>query len=158
MNLGAAESALVLGILWSGLLSVTPAIAADEIRAGKWQFTTEMQMPTTAPPPPGVQAGPGGNTKMTRIACISGENPVPAETQGDVQCKVDQVQRHGGTVRWTMTCIPPQGPPVRSDGVAHYTGTTMEATFTTHMTAPDGKPVANPGRISGRYLGACDAR
>jgi Protein of unknown function (DUF3617) len=75
-----------------------------------------------------------------------------------VQCKVDKMQRNGGTVTWSMTCTPPQGAPVRSDGVAHYAGTTMEATFTTHMTAQNGHPVDNPGRISGRYVGACEAR
>jgi hypothetical protein len=42
--------------------------------------------------------------------------------------------------------------------VAHYTGDTMEATLTAHMIGPNGQPVDNPGRITGRYLGACDAR
>jgi hypothetical protein len=158
MNIGAAKSAVVVGVLLTGTVTTSAADAADEIRNGKWQFTTEMQMPTTTQPPSSVQAGPGSNTKMTHIACISQENPVPAETQRDVQCKVDKMQRNGGTVTWTMTCTPPQGTPVRSDGVAHYAGTTMQGTFTAHMTAANGKPADNPGRISGRYVGACEAR
>jgi Protein of unknown function (DUF3617) len=147
MNIGAAERAIVIGVLLTGMVTTSAAGAADEIRDGKWQFATEMQMPATAQPPTGAQAGPGGNTKMTRIACINQENPVPTQTQRDVRCTVDKVQRHGGTVTWSMTCTPPQGTPVRSDGVAHYVGTTMEGTFTTHMTAPNGTPVDNPGRI-----------
>jgi hypothetical protein len=115
-------------------------------------------MPTTAQPPTSAQAGPGGNTQMTRMACISPENLVPATAQGDVQCKVDKMGRNGGTVTWTMTCSPPHGVPVRADGAAQYAGTTMQGTFTTHVTAPNGNPVDNPGRISGRYIGACDAR
>ena len=57
-----------------------------------------------------------------------------------------------------MTCTPPHGVPVYADGVAHYAGTTMEGIFTTHMKAPNGNPVDNPGRISSRYVGACEAR
>jgi hypothetical protein len=158
MNIGAAERAIVIGALLTGMAMTSAAGAADAIQAGKWQFTTEVQMPATVQPGSSVQAGPGGNTKMTRIACINQENPVPAQTQGDVRCNVDTMQRQGGTVAWAMTCTPPQGTPVRSDGVAHYTGTTMEGTFTTHIIAANGKPADNPGRISGRYIGACEAR
>jgi hypothetical protein len=140
------------------MVTTTAANAADEIRDGTWQFTTEMQMPATAQQPTSAQVGPGGNTKMTRIACISRENPVPAATQGDVQCKLDKMGRDGGTVTWTMTCTAPHGAPIRTDGVAHYAGTTMEGTFTTHMTTPSGKPIDNPGRMSGRYIGPCEAR
>jgi hypothetical protein len=158
MNIGAAKSAVVISVLVTGMVTTSAAGAADEIRNGKWQFTTEMQMPATAQPGSSVPAGPGSNTKMTRIACISQENPVPAGTQRDVQCKVDKMQRSGDTVTWAMTCTPPQGTPVRTDGVAHYAGTTMQGTFTTHMTAPNGTPADNPGRISGHYVGACEGR
>jgi Protein of unknown function (DUF3617) len=109
MNIGAAERAIVIGILLTGMVTSLAAGAADEIRNGKWQFTTDMQMPTMAQPPTSVQAGPGSNTRMTRIACINQENPVPAETQGDVHCKIDKMQRHGGTVTWAMTCTPAAG-------------------------------------------------
>ena len=148
--------------LFAGLTTVmvaTTSHAADEIRAGKWQFTTETRMPAGMQPAPGGQVQqPDAGTKMTRTACITPTDPVPTETAGNVQCKVDKEQHHGGTVSWTMTCTPPQGRPVRSDGVAHYTGNAMEATFTTHLTAPDGHAIDNPGRITGAYLGACDAK
>lgn len=158
MNIATAERAILLAVFLAGTVTTTAAHAADEIRGGKWQFTTEMRMPTTEQPPTAAQAGPRDSSKMTRTACINPANPVPAQREGDVQCKVNYMQRHGGTVTWSMACTPPQGPPVLSDGVAHYAGTTMEATFTTHVTAPNGRPVDNPGRISGRYIGACDAR
>jgi Protein of unknown function (DUF3617) len=145
---------LIAGIL-TGFVATT-SHAADEIRAGKWQFTTEMRMPAGMQPTAGGQVQPGGATNMTRTACISPANPIPAGTEGNVQCKVDQEQRNGGTVSWSMTCSPPQGKAVRSDGVAHYAGNAMEATFTTHLTTPDGRAIDNPGRITGRYLGACD--
>jgi hypothetical protein len=91
MNIGAADRAIVIGVLLTGMVTTSVAGAADEIMTGKGQFTTEMQMPATAPPAAGVQAQPGGNTKMTRIACINQEDPVPAQTQGDVRCNVDKM-------------------------------------------------------------------
>jgi Protein of unknown function (DUF3617) len=157
MRFRAAGSVFLFAGLLTGMVATTSS-AADAIRAGKWQFTTEMPMPAGMQPAPGVQPQPGGSTRMTRTACITPGNPIPAVTEGNVQCKVDKEQRNGGTVSWSMTCTPSQGKPVRSDGVAHYTGDAMEASFTTHLTAPDGREIDNPGRITGRYLGACDAK
>jgi hypothetical protein len=127
--------------------------AADEIKAGKWQFTTEMQLAGAAPPSPGVQASAGGNAPMTRTACIDAANPIPAEGQ----CKLDRVDRHGGVITWAMTCNTPRGP-ILSAGSGRYAGDTMEATLTARVPGPNGQPVDSPGRITGRYLGPCDAR
>jgi Protein of unknown function (DUF3617) len=158
MNVAASKNAGFLALLLAVTAASSSAFAVDEIRGGKWEFTTEMRMPMAPPVAPGSQAAPGGNTPMTRTACISAANPVPQEISGNVRCRLDGVQRQGGTVTWSMTCIPPQGAPARSDGVAHYAGTTMEGTFTTHLTAPNGQTIASPGRITGRYIGACDGR
>jgi hypothetical protein len=156
MRFRVAERVFFFVGLLTGMVATT-SYAVDVIRAGKWEFTTEMRMPAGMQSAPGGEVRPGGNTRMTRTACITSGNPIPAATEGNVQCKVDNELRNGGTVTWSMTCTPPQGKPVRSDGVAHYTGNAMEATFTTHLTAPDGHAIDNPGRITGRYLGACDA-
>ena len=42
MNIGAAERALAIGAHLTGMFATTAASAADEIRDGKRQFTTEM--------------------------------------------------------------------------------------------------------------------
>jgi hypothetical protein len=157
MAFTASERVFLFAGMLTGILATT-SHAAEEIRAGKWQFTTEMPMPAGMQPAPGGQMQPGGSTRMMRTACITPANPVPATTESNLQCKVDDERRNGGTVSWSMICTPPQGKPVRSDGVAHYTGNAMEASFTTHLTAPDGRAIDNPGRITGRYLGACDAK
>ncbi len=144
------------GILLTAVLasaSPVPSRAADEIKAGNWQFTTEMQLPGAAQSPPGVQASAGGNAPMIRTACIDAANPIPAEGQ----CKLDQVDRHGGVVTWAMTCNTPRGP-ILSAGSGRYAGDTMEATLTARIPGPNGQPVDTPGRITGRYLGACDAK
>jgi hypothetical protein len=128
--------------------------AAEEIKGGKWQFTTQMQMPAALPgAPAGSSSGPG----MTRTACIDAANPVPPETQqGNVQCKVDKVERRGGVVTWSMTCSSPQGP-IQSSGAARYSGDTMEATLMARLPGPNGQPVDAPGQITGRYVGPCNA-
>src|SRR6266436_6028405 len=90
------------------------AQAADEIKSGKWEFTTQMQLPGAVQSAPSGQAA-GGNAPMTRIACIDAANPIPAETQ----CKVDQVDRRGRLVTWAMTCNSPRGA-IRSAGSARY--------------------------------------
>jgi Protein of unknown function (DUF3617) len=149
------------GFLLAALLAATAPMAAravEEIKGGKWQFTTQMQMPAAPQSPSGVQPRPEGNTSMTRTACIDQANPVPADTQqGNVQCKLDEVDRRGSNVTWSMTCASPRGA-IQSAGAARYTGDTMEATLTARIPGPNGQPMDTPGRITGRYLGACDAR
>ena len=88
-----AAGGILLTLVLAGTSSV-PSRAADEIKAGKWEFTTQMQLPGAAQSPPGVQASAGGNAPMTRTACIDAANPIPAEGQ----CKLDRVDRQGGVV------------------------------------------------------------
>src|SRR5258707_14838205 len=94
------------GILLAALLTGSLSLAArgsDEIRAGKWQFTTQMQMPVAAQTQAGAQARPGGTPNMTRTACIDASNPVPKETQqGNIHCKVDRVERNADAAHWSM--------------------------------------------------------
>jgi hypothetical protein len=101
-----------------------PENSADEIKSGKWEFTTQMQLPGAVQCAPSGQAA-GGNAPMTRIACIDAANPIPAEAQ----CKVDQVDRRGSLVTWAMTCNSPRGE-IHSAGSARYAGNTMEGTVT----------------------------
>jgi Protein of unknown function (DUF3617) len=143
---------LLLTLVLASIMSAAPR-AADEIKAGKWQFTTQMQLPGPAQSPPGVQASAGGNAPMTRTACIDAANPIPAEAQ----CKLDRVDRQGSVVTWAMTCNSPRGP-ILSAGSGRYAGDTMEATLTARVPGPTSQPVDSPGRITGHYLGPCDAK
>ena len=129
------------------------ALAADEIKAGKWQFTTEMQLPAMPQSAAGAQPAPASNQPITRTACIDPNHPIPAEQQ----CTLDNMERRGGSVSWRMTCSSPQGP-VHSAGSAHYAGDTMSAKLTAQIPSPNGTPASAPGRITGRYLGPCEPR
>ena len=125
-----AAGGILLTILIASVSSVASR-AADEIKGGKWQFTTQMQLPGTAQSPPGVQASAGGNAPRTSTACIDAANPIPPQGQ----CKLDQVDRHASVVTWAMTCNTTRGP-IQSAGSGRYAGDTMEATLTARVRVP----------------------
>ena len=100
----------LLAVSLATALSVA-AQAADEIKSGKWEFTTQMQLPGAVQSAPTGRAA-GRNAPMTRTACIDAANPIPAEAQ----CKVDQVDRRGSLVTWAMTCNSPRGRSTRRVG------------------------------------------
>lgn len=149
MKTSAARRILAAALLAG--ISPAAAHAAGEIKGGKWQFTTQMQLPAQPQSAPGAQPPAAGSQPMTRTVCIDPTHPVPAEGQ----CKPYNVKRDGGRISWAMTCNSPQGP-VRSTGSGRYAGDTMEATLTARVPGPNGSLVDAPGRITGRYLGACD--
>jgi hypothetical protein len=70
------------------------------------------------------------------------------------QCKLDGSRRDGAQVTWSMTCTNAQNA-VHSDGVARYSGDTMEATLISHLPNAKGAATDLTQYITGRYLGAC---
>lgn len=156
-------SAMVLTILAAG-----SAHAADGIKAGKWEFAAQVQMPNMPKLPPGVQLPPGinigkGGISVTRTSCVDSATPMPADmhqsNQQHGQCKVAKLDSSGGTVRWESTCTQASdGSTVHSEGVAHYTGDTMEADVKTAVTSPGNPPNLTTQHVTGHYLGPCDAK
>lgn len=136
------------------------AEAADPgaVKPGQWEFAVQLQ--NSAPPqlPAGPQsplAAPiraGGASKTTYRSCIVSERAVP--TAFASECALNTVQRDGPQISWSMTCTNPRNS-VRSDGVAHYRGETMEATVISHLPGADGTASDVTQHITGRYLGPC---
>jgi hypothetical protein len=150
-----------------GLLAVGTAQAADMIKAGKWEFSAQVQVPNMPKLPPGVQLPPGvnigaGGINTTRTACLDSARPVPADmhppTQQHGKCNVGAVNKNGNTVTWETSCTQSDGSVVHSDGTARYTGDTMEAMIKTRVTGGTGGISETSQHITGRYLGACDAK
>jgi hypothetical protein len=130
---------------------------ADAVKPGQWEFTSQMQMPGMQKLPPGMQLPPNvqmpqGGMKSTYKTCVDSERAVPSDPRG--QCRIEQVQRNGGTVSWTGSCATAQGA-VRSEGVAHYSGDMMEANLTTQVPGANGQAMKTTQHITGHYLGAC---
>ena len=132
-------------------------VLADTVKPGQWEFTSQLQMPGMPHLPPGVPSRPNvqmpqGGMASTYRACVDSDRAVPSDPRGG--CKVEHVQRNGGTVSWTGTCTTAQGT-VRSEGVAHYSGDTMQADLTTQVPGANGQTLKTTQRITGRYVGAC---
>jgi hypothetical protein len=148
---GAAEAAEPVQLAQARVL-------ADTVKPGQWEFTSQMQMPGGMQLPPGVQAPsgtstpPGGGMQSTYRACVDSERAVPSDPRG--ACRIDNVRRNGATVTWTGTCTTGQGT-VRSEGMAHYSGDTMQANLTTQVPGANGQTMKTTQHITGHYIGAC---
>ena len=71
------------------------AQAAEDIKSGKWEFTTQIQLPGAVQSAPPSQTA-GGNAPMTRTACIDAANPIPAG-------------RNARSTRWTAAAVSSPG-------------------------------------------------
>jgi Protein of unknown function (DUF3617) len=132
--------------------------AAGAVKPGRWEFTSRLQpaaksqLPAGMQLPPGTQPESGGGIQTSYTSCIEPSKPVPAEI--GPQCKIDSTDRDGANITWSMTCTNAQGA-VRSDGVAQYSGDTMESTMISHLPGADGKVTDLAQHITGRYVGPC---
>ena len=139
--------------------------AADDIREGKWEFTSEMQMegmPQMPALPPGVALPPGisvstrGNTMhSTVVKCITKEDLVPgsSEQKNDAKCKTTKMERRGNTVKWRTVCND-GGMKMTGNGVATYSGAVMDSTMTM-TTEGQGQSIKQTVKTKGKYLGLC---
>ena len=78
----------LLALSLASALSVT-AQAADEIKSGKWEFTTQIQLP-------GAGQGASGNAPMIRTACIM----PPTRSRP---------RRNARSTRWTAAAVSSPG-------------------------------------------------
>ena len=128
------------------------------VKPGRWEFVAQLQTPATSQLPAdtqlplGAEPQSGGGIKTSYFGCVASEKAVPVEF--GPQCKLDSTERNGPTITWSMTCTNAQGA-VRSDGVAQYSGETMEATMVSHLPDGDGKVTDMTQHITGRYHGSC---
>ena len=65
-------------------LAAGSAYAADGIKAGKWEFSAQVQVPNMPKLPPGIQLPPGvnigaGGVSVTRASCVDSATPMPAD-------------------------------------------------------------------------------
>jgi Protein of unknown function (DUF3617) len=142
----------------SGGHSAREQTGAGAAKPGRWEFVAQLQ--TTAPSkspggtslPPGVEPQSGGGIKTSYFGCVTPDKPIPVELAP--QCKLDSTERNGSAITWSMTCTNPQDA-VRSDGVARYSGDTMQATMISHLPGPNGKMTDMTQQITGHYVGRC---
>jgi len=153
----ASAAATGMGNARDAIQPVQARALTDTVKPGQWEFTSQMQMPGMPQLPAGTSVPPNvqmqqGNMRSTYRTCVDSERAVPSDPRG--QCKIDNVRRDGATVTWTGACATGQGT-VRSDGVARYSGNTMEATLTTNVPGAGGQSMKTTQHITGHYLGPC---
>jgi hypothetical protein len=85
--------------------AVAPAGAESPMREGKWEVTTQMQMPGVP-----IQLPAQRNTRcITRADTEDPERTLPSGSPDpDADCKVSDYQRDGKTVTWKLACTRPE--------------------------------------------------
>ena len=156
---------MVLMVVSATLVLAGTAEAADDIREGKWEFTSEMQMegmPQMPALPPGVALPPGisvstrGNTMhSTVVKCVTKEDLLPAssEQKNDAKCKTTKMERRGNMVKWSTVCND-GGMKMTGNGVATYSGAVMDSTMTM-TTEGQGQSIRQTVKTKGKSLGLC---
>jgi len=127
------------------LLVLLPApLRADDkadIREGRWEMTTQMNMPGMPRMPP---------MKFTR--CVTKKDLVPQQ-QND--CKVVDQKRSGGRISWTVQCTNDRMT-MTGTGEGTYKGNTFDGTVTMKGNAGPGGPVMEVKMtLQGKRLGDC---
>jgi len=143
------------------------AQAADPIKSGEWEFSTQLQapsmreLPAGTSLPPGAQPAasgggmPGGGMKVTHTQCVEPDKAVPSDPRRE--CKVEKMERKGSVIAWSTSCKGAQGT-VESAGTARYSGDTMVANLNVHAPNGRGGVLETTQHIMGRYLGPCPAK
>ena len=125
------------------------ANAGLDMQDGKWEITTEVEMP-------------GMPIKMPTVTvteCLTSKAPVPpASDEGEkgegMECKVVEQKVSGDTITWKVKCSGSSGES-ESSGKVTYKGDRMEGIM--KMKAKHGgEAMEMTSRMKGRRIGRCD--
>jgi len=130
---------LVVSVILLATVSFSLAGSKPNVKPGKWQVTTRMEMP-------GMQMN---MPPMTHIQCITEDDYVPQTSQPGEECKITQTRVSGDTVTWTMHCRGEGG----DNGKVTYRGDSFEGKISMSM-APSGMSMTI--HTNGRRIGDCD--
>ena len=123
-----------------GLMTITLASAAGpEIKEGKWEITTKLEMP-------------GMPVKMppnTFTQCIKKDQAVPQDSQPGQNCTTKDVVMKGDTVTWTMVCNNPGGQ-MTGKGRVTYHKDEMDGSMTM-----EGQGMQMTSHFKGKRIGPC---
>jgi hypothetical protein len=133
---------LAASIVLLGLTTLCFADAVPDMREGKWEITTKVEipgMPTNMPP-------------MKTTQCLTKKDLVPENSQPGQECKFPETKIKGNTVTYTMECSGKEGE-MKGSGEITYSGDTFKGTMKMQM------PQANMEMIShmeGKRIGDCN--
>jgi hypothetical protein len=123
---------------------VSTSFAEPNLKEGKWEVTTTMEMPGMP-----MQLPP-----FTYTQCITKSDLVPENTQQQQQqnenCDAVDVKTSGNTVTWSTKCKGEEGE-TKGTGTITYSGDT----FTGNMKVNQGG-MEMTTKMNGKYIGKCD--
>jgi hypothetical protein len=133
---------LVVSVVLLASVSFSLAGSKPNVKPGKWQVTTRMEMP-------GMQMN---MPPMTHTQCITENDYVPQTSQPGEECKITKTRVSGDTVTWTMHCRG-EGGEMNGTGKVTYRGDTFEGKISMSM-SPSGMSMTI--YTNGRRIGDCD--
>lgn len=136
---------IVVTALYCWAVSVPVQAGGPNIREGKWEITTELEIPGMSSDMP--------QQSFTHIECLNKDDYVPqgSQTKGaGGNCVIKDVRTSGDTVSWTMHCNTGQGE-MKGKGSITYNGDTFEGTMNSVM--PGMEMIQH---LQGRRIGDCD--
>jgi hypothetical protein len=134
----------LLGAALIMLATVSFCLAGSKpnIKAGKWEVTTRMEIP-------GMQMN---MPPMTHTQCITENNYVPQTSQPGEECEITQTRVSGDTVTWAMHCLG-EGGEMTGTGTVTYRGDSFKGEISMSM-APSGMGMTI--YTNGHRIGDCD--
>ena len=132
--IGLAIVVLSLGTVW----------AQPDMKPGKWEITTKMEM--------------GGMPPQTikHVQCLTAEDMVPVQRESEHQeCKTMDVVEKGNTITWKMVCEG-EGSKMEGDGKVTYSEDSMNGTVNMTMNIEGGNTMHVKNVMTGKRLGKCD--
>ncbi len=128
------------------VVSVPVHAAGPNIREGKWEITTKIEIPGMSADMP--------QQSFVHKECLTKDDFVPegSRTKGaGGNCEIKDVRTKGDTVSWTMQCNTGQGV-MDGKGSITYSGDTFEGTINTVMQG--GMKMTQ--YLTGRRIGDCE--
>ena len=133
---------LVVSVTLLATVSFAIAGSKPNVKAGKWEVTTRMEMP-------GMQMS---MPAMTHTQCITENDYVPQTNQPGEECTITKTTVSGDTVTWNMHCRG-EGGEMNGTGTVTYRGDSFEGKINMSV-APSGMSMTI--HTNGRRIGDCD--
>jgi len=129
---------LVISVI---VLTICPfSFAAPDIKEGKWEITTKMEMKGMSMEMPAV----------THIQCLTKNDFVPQDPGANQKCEPVKSKVSGNTVTWSIKCNG-EGGPMSGNGKVTYSGDGFKGSMNMKQGGMD-----MTSHISGKYIGKCD--
>jgi hypothetical protein len=133
---------LIVSVILLATASFSLAGSKPNVKPGKWEVTTRMEMP-------GMQMN---MPPMTHTQCITETDYVPQTGQPGEECEVTRTRVSGDTVTWTMHCHG-KGGEMNGTGKVTYQGDSFKGEISMSVVQTG---MSMTIHTNGVRIGACD--